>query len=146
MGSVQAHIQSRQRALSQRGELTIYQEDPRLAVPQDEGDTLRIQPAIDRVQHRTCERDSKMGLQHRWRIRRKDGHRITGPHTHAYQRRREPVAALPRLQPGLPQGAMDDRDAIGVHVGRPLQESQRGERQEICRVALQAARIRRAGR
>ena len=92
------HLQSGDGLGDQRRELAVHEQQLALSVLQDERDAVRVQTAIDRVEHGAGQRDSEMSLEHCRRVGRDDRHRVTAADAAADQGRSEAIAALARLR------------------------------------------------
>ena len=101
---------------NRRGKLTIGQQCLRLAVIQHEGDSLRVESRVQRVQHGTGHRYAEMRFEHRRHIRRHDGDRVADPDATPNQRGSQPAATPINFAPGRFMVPVDDGDPC---PGRP---------------------------
>ena len=106
-------------------------------MPEDEGDRRRIEPDVERIEHRARHRHAEMRLEQRRHVRRHDGHHVAAPDAPCRQRRSEPPAAGIGLGPVAPDLAVHDRDPLRPHGGGARDEAQRRQRGKIRRVARQ---------
>ncbi len=141
-----ASIQA-QRFGRQRREFPIGDQQLRAAVPEDERDRARVQPVVERVQHRAGHRHGVMRLEHRRHVRRQHRDRVAVPDAAPAQRVGEPAAALvelaireaPRSRPS--PGRLDHRELVGINRGGAFEKAERGQRREIRLVAREMGRL-----
>lgn len=118
--------------------LAVEQQHRRAAVRQDESQRGRIQPRVERIEHRARHRHAEVRLVQRRRIRRQHRHHVAAFDAPGPQRRRHAPAAIPGGAPTLAErGAMHERRARREHTGGPVQETQRRQRHVVGRVARQ---------
>jgi len=124
------------------GILAVGDEHLGLAVVEDEGHRLGVEPDVDGVEHRPAARHAEMALVHLGRIVEDHRHRVVLLHPELAQGGGEPPGALLDLFPGIAALAVDDGGALGVNVGRAGQEGERRERHVVGRGLLQPHFIR----
>ena len=130
-------LAQRQRLLHDQGELGIDHDGPGLAVIQHEGHGLRVEPGVQRVQHRAGHGDAEVRLHHRRGVGQHHRHRVVPADAPALQRAGQPAATRVGVGPALAQLAVHDGQSVGVDLGRALDEGQRRHRGEVGRGARQ---------
>ena len=109
-----------------------------LAVLEDEGDRLGVEPDVERVQHGAGHRHAEMRLERRRDVRRHHRHRVAAAAMpRAGQRRGEPAAARAERRRSSSLAPVDHRDPLRIDVGRALQEAERRQRHVVGRVAVE---------
>ena len=127
----------RQRARHDRPEFAIDQHDLGFRMLQDERNRCRIQPDVDRAQHRAEHRHGIMRLQHLRNVGGHDRHGFTLADAGTRKCRCQPTRTLQELRIGVASLAMDHRDARSVHARRAYQERHRRQRHIIRRSAIE---------
>ena len=117
-------LEQRHRLRSDCCHLSVDQQHPRFGVAQNEGDTLRIEPAVDGVEHSTRQWHAEVRFQHGRRIRAKNGHGLAGRYSHAHQCGRQAQAALARLLPATDHLTVDDSRALWMDECGPVKKTQ----------------------
>ncbi len=112
-----------QRLADDAGELLVSQQDPGLAMIENESDRFRIEADVKRVQHRTRHGYAEVGLVQRRHVRCHDGNGVPWTDAALGERRRQAPAARIGLQPGESLIAMDHRRVIRIDSGRPFDEA-----------------------
>ncbi len=137
-------LAQRQRLLDHAGKLGVGQQQLGLAVVEDVGDAVGLEPDVQGVQHRARHRHAIGRLEGCGDVGRHHRDRIARPHAAPGQRRCKFSAARPKrgIGPGL--GAVDPGDPLREHVGRALQKAERRERRIVGRVPLQVLLVRAA--
>ena len=120
-----------------RQELAVDQCDLRLAVIEDIGHGVHIQPRVDGVQHRTAGGHAEGGFGLRGHVGQDRGHHIAGGHACLRQRRCQPRHAPVVAPVGQPCLAIDQRLAVGKDQGGALQVRQWCQRYIVGRPLAQ---------
>ena len=94
------------------GELAVGDQDLGLGVAEDEGDGARVEPVVERVQHRARHRHAVMRLEQRRHVGRHHRDRVARPDAAPAQRIGEPAAARIELAIGEAPLAVDDRELV----------------------------------
>ncbi len=125
-----------------RAEFAVGDQQFRLAVRQDEGDRARVEPVVQRIQHRAGHRHAVMRFEQCRHVRRHHRDGVAGADAAPAQRIGEAPAAgiefvigKAALAPGFCRGRLDHGEFVGVDRGRPRQETKRGQGREIGGVA-----------
>src|SRR5205807_4976388 len=103
-------------------ELTIGDQHLRLTVVKHEGDGLRIEPHVDRVEHGATHRYTELTFEHLWRIPQHRGHRIAATDATLREGRGEPAAAGVGLGPGEAAVHIEQRCPLRTGRGTPIEE------------------------
>ena len=119
-------------------ELAVDHHHLRAAEIQHEGERLRIQPHVQRVEHRAGHRGGEMHLVGGGDVGRHDCHHVALADAAPGQRVGQLAAAAIGLAPGPAQRAVHQRDAVGVDAARPGQKARRRQGRVIGGVAGQA--------
>ena len=127
-----------ERGAQQRRELPVHDHRLGLAVAEDVGDRVRVQPRVDCVQHRAGHGHAVVRLHHLRDVRQDRRHHVAPADPALRQRRGEAAAAVAQLAVAPAQRAVDDGDVVGEHRARALQEEQRRQRLVVGGAALQA--------
>ena len=135
-------VELRQRLPDHRREFGIGDQNLGLAVPQDEGDRLRIEANIERVQHRPGHRHPEMRLEGLGSVGRHHRDGVAPPDAARRQRRGQPAAAFERLAPAVPPLAMDDGEPVRIDRRAAQQKADRGQRHVIGRVLVEPYFVR----
>jgi hypothetical protein len=123
------------------GELAIDQQQPALAVPQDERNSLRVQSVIDGVEDCTGQRHAEMRFQHGRCIGREDGDGVARLDASRDECRGKAIAALACLLPRPRQIAVHHRHALRMDEGGPIQEAKRRQGHMVRFAAVKARSI-----
>ncbi len=125
-------LRSAERLLHDGRELRVHDHHLRLAVVQHEGDGLRIQPGVQRIEHRARHGDAKVRLHHGRRVGQHHGHRVVLANARCAAGRWPAggSAHRPRAQV-CAQRAVHDGQALRIHLGRAFNEVQRRNRREV---------------
>ena len=121
----------------QRLQFRIHQQDLGLTMAQDEPERGRIQAGVQRVENGAGHRHAVMRLDHRGGVEKQSGNGIAPLNAHRDQsggktaRARQQIAIVDALV------AMDDRDVIGKHPRRPVQQGQGRQRLVVRLLARQ---------
>ena len=105
-------------------ELGIDDQDLGLAMLEDEGDPLGIQPRVDRVQHRARHGHAEMRFEHLGDVGGDDRHRVAAPDAARGQCAGKAAGAVIGLGPGPADAVVGNGRVIRVDRGRPLDEGQ----------------------
>ena len=108
----------------------IDEQQPGLGMVEDVVDLGLGQPGVQRDQHASRERHGEVRDQHLGHVRGQEHHPVTGFDA-GLQRPGETLCGVGELGVGVAAGAVDDRLLGRVHLGRALQEPQRGERRIV---------------
>ena len=140
-----ARLGEGERLARQRRIFAIDDQRARFAMIEHEGERGGVEPGVQRVEHRAAHRHAVMGFQHRGRVgeQRRDG--VAARKAAARERAGEPARARVEVAIIAPQRSVRDRQMVGEHRRRPLQESQRGQRLEIGGIAIKVAIVGRDG-
>ena len=112
-------------------ELRVAEHHARLAVIEDVGDGVGLEPRVDGVEHRPRRRHAEMRLALRGDVGQDRRHHIARRDPQPDQRRGEPRAAGVILAIGLAVPVIDHRLAVGENARRAPQMRQRRQRGEI---------------
>ena len=121
----------RQRLGDHAGKFRIDQNNFGAAVIELEGDGGRVEPDIERVQHRTGHRDREMHLVHRRDVRQHGRHRVAAADVVACEVGRKAPAARIGLGPGEAAALVDGTGMIGIDGSRSCQKTYRRQRHKI---------------
>jgi hypothetical protein len=113
---------ARQRVGRDGGEFAVQQQQLRARMAEDEAHRRRIQPGVDRAQHRMGHGHAHMRFQHRGDVGQQHRDDIAGRDPRPAERRGEAPAAFRMLGIGDPPLAMDDRHAARPDAGGARQE------------------------
>ena len=102
-----------------------------------EGNGLRVEPGIERVEYRADHGRTKMHVHHRRNIRQHCRNGVTFADAAFFQRRRQLAATQILVFPGSALCAMHHRDPMRIDVGRFIQKRQRRERRKVRAVLIQ---------
>ena len=102
------------------GILAIGDEHLGLAVVEDEGHRLGVEPDVDRVEHRAAAGYTEMALVHLGRVVEDHRHRVVLLHPELAQGGGEPLGALLDLFPGIAALAVDDGGEPLARVARDV--------------------------
>ena len=97
-------------------------------MPQDEGDRGGVEARVERVEHGPRHRDAVVRLQHRWRVRAQDRHRVAPADAQAAQSTGQSAAAPVDLAPTKRLVAIDDAGSLGKDRSTPGQKVERRQR------------------
>ena len=117
--------QLRQGPFDHAGKLSIGEQHLGLAMLQHEGNGLDVQARVERVEHRSGHRHTKVGLKHRGHIGQHHRHRVTFANPPTLQGRGQAATALIGLRPGLAFCAVHDGVAVRVDLRSTLQKTER---------------------
>ena len=98
---------------------------------EDEGDCVRIEAGIERIQHGARHRHAEMGVVHGGDVGRHHGDRVVLADPAPLQRARQATGADISVRPGDPPIAMLDRQPIGIDGGGAAEKAERAQRHEI---------------
>ena len=115
-----------QRPAHRRRKLAVCYHHSSAAMPEHESDRLRVQPRVQRIQHRARHGHAEMGFVHLRRIGRHQSHRVSQPNAAPGQRRGQAARPSIRFRPGEAAPAVYDGGPLRVDVGAPLDEQERG--------------------
>ena len=118
--------------------LTIREQHFRFAMLQHESDGVRIEPRVQRVEHRPGHRHAEMRLEHRGNVGQHHRHRVAPANAVRRERRSQTTAAAVCLMPGLPTLAIDHGQRFGIHMRGPLNVGKRREGNKIRSVLFEA--------
>ncbi len=125
--------QDPQRLPHDGAELPIGDHHCRLAMLHLPGQQSRVQPGIERVEHRSCSRDRVVNLDHLRRVGQHDAHCRAASHSQRAQRGRQARGTFSRLAPAIAAVPMNDRGQIAEHFRASLDETERRERDVVGR-------------
>ena len=130
-------LAERQRLLHHLGELAVGDHHLGLAVIELERDDGGIEPGVDGVEHGARHRHAVVAFQHRRRVGQHRRHRVASADAALAQRRGK--LPRPRIELAVvpPQRTVHDRELVGKHRRRALQQRQRRQRLEIRRIAVE---------
>jgi hypothetical protein len=114
------------------GELAVGDQHLRLGVVEDVGDGLRVEPAVERVQHAAGHRHAEMRLVELGRVGGHDRDGLARGEPGADERRGEAAAAGVSLGPAPAGGAVDHGGAVGKDRRRLAQETD-GRKRHVVR-------------
>ena len=131
------HLGERERLLHQLGEFAVDDQHLGFGMVELERDDGGVEPGVDGVEHGAGHRHAVVAFEHGGRIGEHGGDGVAALDAAAGERAREAARAGVEFGVAALQPAMDDGGAIGKDRGAPLQERQRGERLEVCRIAIE---------
>ena len=102
-----------------------------------ERDRARVEPGIERVEHRAGHRHTEVCLVVLRRVREQGGNGVASRYSHSSQRRGEPARSRVRLGPGESPLAVNDGDAIRTHSCAPGDEVDRRQRSVVRRILVE---------
>ena len=127
----------RERLLHQLGEFAVDDQHLGFGMIELECDDGGVEPGVDGVEHGAGHGHAVVAFEHGGRIGEHGGDGVAALDAAAGERAREAAGAGVEFGVAAMQPAMDDGGAIGEDRGAPLQERQRGERLEVCRIAIE---------
>ena len=95
---------------------------------QHEGHGFWVESGVERIEHRACHRYTKVRLHHGRRVGQHHGHRVVLANARLRERTGQLAATAVGGGPVLAQITVNDGQALGVHLGRALDEAQRRNR------------------
>ena len=122
-----------QGAFRDGAEFTVGDEDFCFSMRELEGDRLRIQAHVQRVQHSAGHGHAEVRFVHRRHIRRENGDGVARSDAMLRQGGREPAAAVVGRRPGAAPRAVDKSDPKRMDRRRLRQEAQRRQRRIVRR-------------
>ena len=131
-----------QRLFDDAGELAVDDQDMRLAVLQHEGNGLRIEPGVQRVEHRARHGHAEMDFEHGRHVGQHDRHGMARADAARAQRMRQLAAAVIGLFPGLALRAVNDGGTLWIDPRGSLDVAQGRKRHEIGRIFVQPELVR----
>ena len=134
-------VHQRQRFRDHAGKFRIDQDDLRAAMVELEGDRGRIEPDVERVQHRARHRHREMHFVHRGDVRQHRRDRVAVADAAAGETGRKAPAALVGLRPGEAAAFIDRADMVGINGGAAGEETQRRQRHVVRRRLVQSDRV-----
>ena len=123
------------------GKFAVDDERLRLAMVEHEGERLRVEAGVERIEHRAAHRHAIVAFEHRRRIGEHDRDRVAADDTAIHQRRGELFRPGVEVAIAAPEAPMHDRQPVGEHLRRALEKAQRRERLEVGGVAIETAFI-----
>ena len=129
--------QPAQRLVHDRAELEVGDQHPGLAVVHLPGQQRRVQPRVQRVQHRPQGRHGVVRLDHLRRVGQHHADGVAAAHAQRRQRRSQARRALAALRPGVAPLAVDHRGQVGEDLGASLDEAHRRQRHVVGRVPVE---------
>ena len=129
--------QNAQRGADRRRELAVGDQHRALAMVQMPGDERRVEPRVERVEHRVEAGHRVVRLDHLGRVVQHRAHRRAPSDTERLQRRGEPGRAIARLAPGVAAPAVHHRLEVAEDLGAALDEADRREGDEVGRGLVQ---------
>ena len=124
-------LEQTERALDGAGELPVGDQEPRLAVLQDEGDRPRVEAIVQRVEHGARHRHAVVRLEHGRDVGRHDGDGVAAADPAPPQGRAEPAAAGVEVGVAEAQVAMDDGGLPRIDARGPGEEGERRQRDVV---------------
>ncbi len=124
-------LAQRQRFFHHARKLRVHDHGLRLAVVEHEGHGLRVQPGVDRIEHCPCHGDAKVRLYHGRRVGQHHRHRVVFANARLRERTGQLAGSAVSGGPVLAQITVHDGQAVGVHLGRALDETQRRNRRMV---------------
>jgi hypothetical protein len=118
-------------------EFAVGDQHLRLAMFQDEGNGLGVEPRVERIQHRADHRHAEMRLEQMRRVRRHHRDGVVLADAAALERAGKPAAARVGLGPATTLCTMDHGELVGMHRGGALDEAERRQRNVIGRIAIE---------
>ena len=114
-----------------RGKGGVDDQHAAVAVLEDIGDGLRLEPCIDGVQHTTRHRHAEMRLEHLGRVGGNHRHRVADAEPGPGQRRGQPPHACIALGPCVAALAVNHGGTVRKQIGGAGDETERRQRHEI---------------
>jgi hypothetical protein len=130
----QVELRERECFLDGGGELTVYDDHLRAAVPEHEADRLGVQARVQRIENGARHWDPEVALDHFGSVRKHHGDGVSGSDAPSRQSRRKPSAARIGLGPGEAPPAVNYGQALRIHVGGTLDEAERGQGRVVGRI------------
>ena len=131
-------VEQGERALDRGRELAVGQQHLGLAVLQHEGDRFRIEPGVERVEHRARGRHAEVRFEHRRHVGQHCRDGVAAADAGGAERAGQAPAALEGLAPVAPERTVDQRGAPRIDRRGTLDEAQRRQRDEVGGVAVEA--------
>ena len=135
-------LEGGERARDGAGKLAVGDQDFGPAMLEHEGDRLRVESRVQRVEDRARHRNAEVALEHFRGIREHRRHGIADAYPPARERGGEPPAARIGLGPRAAARPVDDRGAVWIDVSGALDESQRREGRVVRRVLAEIELVR----
>ena len=135
-------LEGRERAPDGAREFAVGDQDLGLAVLEHEGDRLRVEARVQRVEDRARHGYAEMALEHFRGIREHRSDRVADADSPTRERGSEPPAARIGLGPRGAARSVNDREMSGIDVGGALDESQRRQGRVVGRVLVETALVR----
>ena len=127
-----------ERIRNHAGKFRIDQDDLGAAMVELERDRGRIEPDIERVQHRARHRHGEMRFVHRWDIRQHRRNRIARTDVAASEVGGKAPAARVGLRPGEAASLIDRARMVGIDRGRARQKTKGRQSHKIGRGLFKA--------
>jgi hypothetical protein len=126
-----------QRGAHHRGELAVGDQHPGFAVVHLPGQQRRVEPRVQRVQHRAQRRHGVMCLHHLGRVGQHHADGVAAADAQGAQCCRQPRRALAHLRPGVAALAVHHGRQVAEHLGAAFDEAHRAQRHVVGAVAVE---------
>ena len=127
-----------ERLLDHRRKFAVHDHRLGFAVVEHECDGFGIEPGVERIEDGAAHRHAEVGFHHRRRVGQHDGHGVAKADARLRERRGELTAAVVGMRPGAADVAVNDGEPVGIDRGGAFDEAERGERDVIGFVAIEA--------
>ena len=127
-------------------EFAVDDEHLGLAVVEAEGQSRRVEPGVEGVEHRSRHRHAVVALDHRRRVGQQHRHGVAAADAARRQGRTETAAAGIEFGIGPAQGPVDHRDPVREGSGGAVEIGQRRERLEVRGIPVEIPIVHRRAR